>query len=573
MVSTSVDAGTVTIVFSEDLAGAAPDPSAFGVATGGTTRAITNVAMSGKVVTLTIAPAVTSGESADVSYALPALNALHDTAANTVAPFTRTAANQTPIVAPPAGGGVAAPGLAFVSASPDDGSTVGAASTITLAANQAALWSHVTLTRPDGSVTGLPDSSGQRATWALADASPGLYVVRATLSSGASSVDVLTHFTIWTPPALGAGASVPPVEKNAVPFAAGELKSSDGRTTLVWPVGVFSDLVVVEIDPVDRSEVSNLPAGATVVNVNAFIRRTHAPVRDLGGVVDIRFTDAGPGAHALTAQDGKTWRDIPQLQTLNLPDGQADGWFRDSDQTVHVLTRHLTYFALVGQQVSTTLAMRIVTVRRLWLAHRSFIGVRMSLTGPARVTGSFVGPDGTVVPGQTIKTPTRHAGVTILRVPLRVTAPGLYKLQLHAEGLGQAIDRTAKIRFVAARPDSPVWQEGAIRVAVIHGTRGLGSLGRRLGKGFVVEHVADAALYGAVDTSYRTAAAVVVVDLATVPAYTLAELHALLPEVQIVGLAAHPRRTEAARILGVRAVLPRDASPALVAKTVKSLVR
>ena len=37
--------------------------------------------------------------------------------------------------------------------------------------------------------------------------------------------------------------------------------------------------------------------------------------------------------------------------TLNLPDGQADGWFRDSDGTVHVLTRHLTYFALVGQQV------------------------------------------------------------------------------------------------------------------------------------------------------------------------------------------------------------------------------
>ena len=58
--------------------------------------------------------------------------------------------------------------------------------------------------------------------------------------------------------------------------------------------------------------------------------------------------------------------------------------------------------------------------------------------------------------------------------------------------------------------------------------------------GFVVRRIADAALYDVVDTSYRTAAAVVVVDLGTVPTYTLAELHALLPEVQIVGLTTTP---------------------------------
>jgi hypothetical protein len=197
----------------------------------------------------------------------------------------------------------------------------------------------------------------------------------------------------------------------------------------------------------------------------------------------------------------------------------------------------------------------------------------MSLTGPARVTGSFVGPDGAIVPGQTIRTPTRHAGVTLLRVPLRVTKPGVYRLQLHADGLGQTVDRTARIRFVAARPASPVWQEGALRVAVVHGARGLDSLGRRLGKRFVVRRVTDAALYDAVDTSSRTAAAVVVVDLSTVPAYTLAELHALLPEVQIVGLAAQPVRAAASHSFGVATVLPRSASAALVARTVRSLVR
>ena len=108
------------------------------------------------------------------------------------------------------------------------------------------------------------------------------------------------------------------------------------------------------------------------------------------------------------------WRDIAQLPTFNLPDGQTDGWFRDSDGTVHVLTRHLTLYALVGQQVSTKLVLRIITARRLWLKDRSFIAVRMTLSAPARVTGNFVGPDGSIVPGQTIKTPTRRAGVTRL---------------------------------------------------------------------------------------------------------------------------------------------------------------
>jgi hypothetical protein len=199
--------------------------------------------------------------------------------------------------------------------------------------------------------------------------------------------------------------------------------------------------------------------------------------------------------------------------------------------------------------------------------------VRMSLTGPARVTGWFVAPDGTIVPGQAIQTPTRPAGVSILRVPLTITTPGIYRLQMHGEGLGQVVNRTAKIRFLATKPASPVWQDGAIRVTVVHGARGLGSLGSALGRRFVVTRVTDAALYDAVDTRYPTAAAVVVVDLRTIPAYTLAGLHALLPEVKIIGLSATPSRVGAYRSIGVSALLPGNASAALVATTAKQLVR
>jgi hypothetical protein len=185
----------------------------------------------------------------------------------------------------------------------------------------------------------------------------------------------------------------------------------------------------------------------------------------------------------------------------------------------------------------------------------------------------FVAPDGSRVAGGLPAAPTRPSGVTMLRVPLKVTKPGLYKLQLHAAGLGQTVDRTAVIRFLATRPASPVWQDGAPRVAVVRGA-GLGSLGQALGRGFVVESIADVRLYDAVDTASPTAAAAIVVDLQSMPATTLAALHELLPEVQIVALAPASKRSGASYSrFGISAVLSRHASAELVAKTIRGLLR
>ena len=89
------------------------------------TRSISAVTMAGKVVTLTISPAVTSNDNVVVAYAVPALNALHDATGNNTAPFTFSAANQTPIVAPPAGAG----GAGIVSSAPFLGALTSACST------------------------------------------------------------------------------------------------------------------------------------------------------------------------------------------------------------------------------------------------------------------------------------------------------------------------------------------------------------------------------------------------------------------------------------------------------------
>jgi hypothetical protein len=238
-----------------------------------------------------------------------------------------------------------------------------------------------------------------------------------------------------------------------------------------------------------------------------------------------------------------------------------------------VLSRHLTFFAVLEPSASTTLKLQVMTPRRLWLRNRPYMAVRILLTGPARVTGSFVGADGSVVPGQVVKTPTRHAGATVLRVPVRVSKPGVYRLQLHADGLGQVVDRTARIRFVATRPASPLWQDaGTLQVVVINGVRlGRTTLGKALGPNYVVRTVSDAELYAAVNPNDPHGAAAVVVDLGTVPLPSLASLHALLPELRIIGVTDDRALAADAHRAGIQTVLEGRA-PTGVVKRIRSLI-
>ena len=578
--SATVDGATLTIAFGEALAGAAPDGSAFTVSVDGNPILVTGVSLNGNVATLTLAQAVTSNDTVAVSYAVPALNALHDAAGNSVAPFSTTATNQTPIAIPPSGGagggatgGGGGIGPAFLSASPADGSTVGSVAAITLNANESVSWTGMTVTRPGGSNTALDARTGQSETWTFATTTPGLYIVTGTLGAGGQSQSILSHFTIWVPPTTlpsGPQPVAPPVEKNAVPQTADTLTSADGNTLFSWLAGSFTDAVVIQIAPSSPSAVSGLSADSTVVDVTAFMRSNHAPVTDLNEVADIQFPHNLEGSTPMTSQDGKTWRAIAQLPTFNLPDGQTDGWFRDSDGTVHVLTRHLTYYALVTHGGATKLALQILTAKRLWIDNRTFVAVRLALTAPARVTGSFYGKNGLTVPGQTVKTPTRRAGITILRVPMHVTKPGVYQLKMHADGIGQVVDVSTRIKFMQHRPASPLSLVARpLHVVVIRGAHtSLARLGSSLGHSYTVSPIADADLYTAVDPASRTAAAAVVVDLGTVPMQTLSGLRALLPEMKIIGLTNDPSVAKYARTVGVNAVLSRSSSETAIAHAI-----
>src|SRR5204863_889956 len=70
VLSTSVNADTLTILFDEALAGSAPDPSAFSVLAGGVAHTVTSVATNGSSVMLVFSPPVKSSDVVTVSYSI-----------------------------------------------------------------------------------------------------------------------------------------------------------------------------------------------------------------------------------------------------------------------------------------------------------------------------------------------------------------------------------------------------------------------------------------------------------------------------------------------------------------------
>jgi hypothetical protein len=336
-----------------------------------------------------------------------------------------------------------------------------------------------------------------------------------------------------------------------------------------WPAGVFSDQVVVELQPMLASSILSLPPNSIVIDVTAHVVSTGASVTDLGNVVELLFRNAPAGMRPMVSSDGTAWREIPELSSPQLPAGQPDGFFR-ADNAIHILTRHLTLYALTPQVAQTKLVMRIMSAPRVWVAH-DFVGVRLELTAPARVKSWFSDASATPIPNTSQKTGTLRAGATILRLRLPNLPPGTYRLQLRAEGVGQATARTARIRILKTQP----WTIGSkpLGVVVVTGPsqRRLHQLQAMLGPQFNVRTTISSLLYNAVD-GQRGRTAGVVLDLDTVPLALVSGLHAVYPEVQIIGLASDAGTAKLYQRAGATVVLAKPVNVWAVRQALRQLL-
>jgi DNA-binding NarL/FixJ family response regulator len=103
------------------------------------------------------------------------------------------------------------------------------------------------------------------------------------------------------------------------------------------------------------------------------------------------------------------------------------------------------------------------------------------------------------------------------------------------------------------------------------GVRGLGLLAAKLGAKFAVTTVLSSDLFTAADP--RTArVGVVVVDFDKVPVSVVSSIHAVLPELQVVGLASNAATAKAGTRAGATIVIAKPVSSSALATAVRALL-
>jgi hypothetical protein len=294
------------------------------------------------------------GQSVSLTYTQPGSGGrFEDAAGNPTTTFSLGVTNLTS-----GGGGVT---VQFVSASPADGSSqVSVAGPIVLTANEYAAWSNLQLVYISAmgdapTTTPLAGGVGQTLSVPFSSSTAGLYTLMGTVSDGSTSVNFITHFTIWL--LTGAGAPTP-TAKTAYPGQSDSLTSSNRKATVGWPATDVptapGDGLIITMAPLDPATAVP-PPGTTwsatggPVSVTAHTILTNTPVTQFSSPLKITFPQASPSDLPVASNDnGATWRVLQPLDTPGaIPSGQTDGYIWENG-VMTVYTLHLTIFALVS---------------------------------------------------------------------------------------------------------------------------------------------------------------------------------------------------------------------------------
>jgi hypothetical protein len=262
------------------------------------------------------------------------------------------------------------------------------------------------------------------------------------------------------------------------------------------------------------------------------------------------------------SQDGINFRALAQLASRTLPAGQLDGYYRDGT-SVHILTRHFTYFAVLNQ-ANFKLSIRIAGTPRVNTSRTRAVGVRvsMSLASPARV--ALVDAR-----NRTVATSARQLkkGATVVTLALPKTVkPGRYTLVVTAGAKGDVVARQS---VVVSAGETRV--TGRTRVLLA----GYDAIRKDLA-------AALAPLYPVASSSpsqaaYRLASLtgdyrLVIVEYSVGGTQLIRELRTLFPDVKIVVVTETPTQSRLARAAGADATIRKPATGLAVAKTVLRLL-
>ncbi|MFL5962507.1 MAG: OmpL47-type beta-barrel domain-containing protein [Gaiellaceae bacterium] len=213
----------------------------------------------------------------------------------------------------------------------------------------------VTNVKVDGQpVLAAPVVTGATVNVALdATVADGLHAFTGKLTDLAGRI---SSFRINTTILAPAGFAQPPiVSKNALPNSQTVLTSPASGATVFVPANAYDvpfghedDFLVLSMAPQVSpiAPLSGMTMTGSIVDVTMDWNSNGDSLHVFRVPLAITMTDPTGGlAIPATYQNGE-WRLIPMISSPVLPAGQQDGFYRDATG-VHVLTKHLTLFALV----------------------------------------------------------------------------------------------------------------------------------------------------------------------------------------------------------------------------------
>jgi hypothetical protein len=120
------------------------------------------------------------------------------------------------------------------------------------------------------------------------------------------------------------------------------------KTEVAWSPTTFDKPVVISVDPTPPVAAPAFlgPANDRIVSIVVTDKTTGAVIHNLAAPLEIVFSNAPKGFVPAVSEDGVNFRALVEIAGPPLPDNAQDGFYRSGDD-IHIITRHLTQFAVL----------------------------------------------------------------------------------------------------------------------------------------------------------------------------------------------------------------------------------
>jgi GH25 family lysozyme M1 (1,4-beta-N-acetylmuramidase) len=278
-------------------------------------------------------------------------------------------------------------------------------------------------------------------------------VVTATGTGGSASAIAAPTGVVVAAPLPPASVGTQTVKRGV----AGNVQTDDGRATVTWQPGAVPVGKTVALTPFTGT--LSIPGSEVSLSVPGLSSK------GFKWPLDLTYAQPQPGRTVLGySTDGKVFHSIPALQSAELPPGTVVGWYVDTNNLTHLLTRtpfetalfkqgawgDPTYTGATGAALATQSTFRALPHPA---DHSLLLLTRLAVHSQARVSGSVTGPGGVTVPvlGRGSRFGALLRSGTFKQVQAYRRKPGAMqvRLRLNARSLGPG---AYSLRVVALDP-------------------------------------------------------------------------------------------------------------------------